>query len=61
MQSYVVVWSGELEKRPHDQQVRPAPPVEHVKAPPPRSYLRDAAGLRVFFKLCRTRARQKVH
>jgi hypothetical protein len=28
MQSCVVVWSGEIEKRMRDQQIRPAPPDE---------------------------------
>jgi hypothetical protein len=28
MQSYQVVWSGEIEKRLHDQNIRPAPPIE---------------------------------
>lgn len=28
MESYRVVWSGEIQKRVRDQQVRPAPPIE---------------------------------
>jgi len=28
MQPYTVVWSGEIEKRMRDQQIRPAPPIE---------------------------------
>ncbi len=28
MERYTVVWNGEIEKRVHDQQIRPAPPEE---------------------------------
>lgn len=28
MESYTVTWSGEIQKRVRDQQIRPAPPLE---------------------------------
>lgn len=28
MEGYRVVWSGEIDKRMHDQQLRPAPPIQ---------------------------------
>jgi hypothetical protein len=28
MTTYTVVWSGEIEKRVHDQQIKPAPPID---------------------------------
>jgi hypothetical protein len=31
MTPYTVVWSGEIEKREHDQQIRPAPPIEEKR------------------------------
>jgi len=31
--SYVVVWSGELEKRAHDAAIRPAPPIADESKP----------------------------
>jgi hypothetical protein len=71
MESYRVVWSGEIEKRIHDLQVRPAPPLEdhrkffssqRRKRAMRRVGLTDAAMLRLFLGLGRSsRTRRKVH
>ena len=63
MQPYTVVWSGEIEKRMRDQQIRPAPPLEDKRSNVKSADEVTDAEVERFFALCgvgpsRTR---KVH
>ena len=67
MQPYTVVWSGEIEKRLHDQRIRPAPPVSdeyHRRAPRrnSRAPRPEDPWLRLAFRaFWRPRTRKRVH
>jgi hypothetical protein len=67
MESYVVVWSGEIEKQIRDQQIKPAPPIEdEYRRRAPRSRSRaprpEDPWLRLAFRsFWRPRSRKKVH
>lgn len=73
MESYEVVWSGTLEKELHDQQIKPAPPINEDRRksyhPPGKSGARRVRladskpsiyfdlGLRIYLSLCGVRAK----
>jgi hypothetical protein len=71
MRPYTVVWSGEIEKRVHDQQIKPAPPIDdkrpykgfRQRARPTKSTgrLRDANFWRLCAALFGKRTRKKIH
>lgn len=63
MTTYIVVWSGEIEKRVHDQQIKPAPPIDDkcpYKGFRQRARTKSTGRLtqRLFFKLFGPRRRK---
>jgi hypothetical protein len=64
MQPYTVVWSGEIAKRAHDQQIRPAPPREEIVTIVDDDVRITDSEVKLFLALLgvgRSRTRKKVH